>query len=155
MWTKLWFAPEGVQRLSGSFRRYAGISLCREGAAVLFLGRRDHFEIFLGSGNRRARGEDVPLIIDLVSGQCGYRIHLVHELVIASTEVALPCLEQVKLRTLLEVFDDLRRVGRFQLVDRLRYDFGRDVIAPSLVLRRLTVFLCERRDEILAAGCFD
>src|SRR5712664_2461873 len=38
----------------------------RERAAVLFLGGGDHFQVLVGTRHRRAGGEDVPLILDLV-----------------------------------------------------------------------------------------
>src|SRR5258706_12269599 len=38
----------------------------RERAAILFLGGGDHFQVFVGARDRRARGEDVPLIPYLV-----------------------------------------------------------------------------------------
>src|SRR3954454_4679789 len=61
----------------------------REGAAVLFPRRRDHFEVFVRTGHRRARGEDVPLVLDFVRGQRGHRIHFVHQLMVGAAEVAL------------------------------------------------------------------
>src|SRR5713226_2703927 len=95
------------RRLSEKSRRGADVDqLARERAAVLFLGGGDHFEVFVGTRDRRARGEDIPLILDLVGGQRGDRVHFMHQLVIRAAEVALPCLEQVELRALLEVLDD-------------------------------------------------
>src|SRR5213596_1801115 len=81
----------------------------REGAAVLFLGGGDRFEVFVGPRHRRARGEDVPLILDLVSGQRRDRVHFVHQLMIRGAEVALPRLQNIEFRALLEMLDDLRR----------------------------------------------
>src|SRR3954468_6113645 len=79
----------------------------RERAAVLFLGRRDHFEILVRAGHRRARGEDVPLVLDLVGGQRSHRIHFVHQLVVGAAEITLPRLQQIELGALLEMLDDL------------------------------------------------
>src|SRR5664279_3700560 len=59
----------------------------REGAAVLFLSGGDHFELFVGTRYRRAGSEDVPLVLDLVDGECCDRIHLVHQLMIGGAEV--------------------------------------------------------------------
>src|SRR5258706_2083295 len=78
----------------------------RESAAVLFLGGGDRFQIFVGTRHRRARGEDVPLILDLVGGQRRDRIHFVHQLMIRGAEVALPRLQNIEFCTLLEVLDD-------------------------------------------------
>src|SRR5713226_343580 len=54
----------------------------RERAAVLFLGGGDHFQVLVGTRHRRAGGEDVPLILDLVGGKCRDRIHFVHQLMV-------------------------------------------------------------------------
>src|SRR6185295_3651856 len=62
----------------------------RERAAVLFLGRRDHFKILVRAGHRRARSKNVPLVLDLVGGQRGHRIHFVHQLMIRAAEITLP-----------------------------------------------------------------
>src|SRR4051794_22035582 len=98
----------------------------REGAAVLFFGRRDHFQVLVRAGHRRARGEDVPLVLDLVGGQRGHRIHFMHELMIRAAEVTLPRLQEIELGALLEMLDDFWRFDRLQIVDRLRHDLCRD-----------------------------
>src|SRR5258705_13697569 len=67
----------------------------RESAAVLFLGGGDRFQIFVGTRYRWARGEDVPLIFDLVGGQRRDRIHFVHQLMIRAAEVAFPRLQNI------------------------------------------------------------
>src|SRR6476661_9699894 len=72
------FASYGAPRNDGSTRS------TRERAAVLFFGGGDHFEVFAGTRYRRARGEDVPLVLDLVGGQRGDRVHLMHQPVIGS-----------------------------------------------------------------------
>src|SRR5205807_8601655 len=72
---------------AGLLRRFAPRNddrSAREGAAVLFLGGGDRFEVFVGTGHRRAGSEDVPLVLDLVDGERGDRVHLVHQLMIAS-----------------------------------------------------------------------
>src|ERR1700712_2553974 len=69
----------------------------RERAAVLFLGRRDHFQILVRAGHRRARSKDVPLVLDLVGGQRGHRIHFMHELVIRAAEITLSRLQEIEL----------------------------------------------------------
>src|SRR5437868_13921629 len=61
----------------------------REGAAVLFLGRGDHFEVLIRTRHRRTGREDIPLVLDLVGRQCGDRIHLMHQLMIGAAEIAL------------------------------------------------------------------
>src|SRR5580704_12755064 len=137
----------------GEGKRTSPLS-ARESAAVLLPGRSDHFQILIGTRYRRARGEDVPLVFDLVGGQRGDRIHLMHQLMIRCAEVTLPRLEQIVFCALLEVLDDGGRCRRFDLVDGLRHDLGGDVVAPGLVLRRLGVFPGEGRDECPGAGRF-
>src|ERR1700686_5689687 len=74
----------------------------REGAAVLFLGGGDHFQLFVGTRHRRARREDVPLIFDLVGGQRRDRIHFMHQLVIRGAEVTRPRLQKIEFPALPE-----------------------------------------------------
>src|SRR5258708_18326257 len=81
------FASYDAPRNDGSTRS------ARERAAVLFLGGGDHFEVFIGAWDRRARCEDVPLILDLVGGQRSDSIHFMHQLVIRAAEIAGPGLE--------------------------------------------------------------
>ena len=64
-------------------------------------------------------------------------------------------LQDVELRALLEVVDQLGRIGRLGLVHRLHHGFERDVLAPCLVFRRLAVLLAEGRDEGLGARGID
>src|SRR4051812_28673606 len=102
---------EAIQSLLVALDCFAALAMtrtcsARERAAVLFPGRRDDFEILVRAGHRRAGGEDVPLVLDLVRRQRGYRIHLMHELMIGGAEVTLARLEQIVFGALFEMLDD-------------------------------------------------
>src|SRR5258705_8766079 len=78
----------------------------RERAAVLFLGGGDHFQVLVGARDRRARGEDVPLILDLVGGQGRDPIHFLHQLMIGGAEVTLPRLQNIEFCAFFQVVYD-------------------------------------------------
>ena len=68
---------------------------------------------------------------------------------ILRAEIALTRLQNIELRTLFEMLDDLGLIECLQLVHRLRHDLEGHVIAPSLVFRRLAIFFGERGNERL------
>src|ERR1700737_4442797 len=94
------FAPRNDEKKATLLAALRVRRSTRERAAVLFLGRGNHFQGLIGTWYWRARGEDVPLVFDLVGRQRGDRVHLMHQLMIRGAEIALPRLEQIVLRAL-------------------------------------------------------
>ena len=111
--------------------------------------RRDHLEALVRGRHRRRQREQVPLVLDLGRRLEADRVHLLHQLVIPVAVIAFARLQDVELGALLEMLGDLRRIGRLDLVHRLRDVLRRHVVAPRLVLRRLAVLLRERVGELL------
>ena len=107
----------------------------------------------LGAGTGAERVVDVPLVLHLGGGLGADRIHLHASSGCRRRGSSLRASSARRTsrpsRRCSTIFG---RVGRFQLVHRLRDDLERDVVAPGLVLRRLAVFLGEVLDELLRAG---
>src|SRR6516165_10709806 len=118
-------------------------------AGILFLGERDRFQRFVCTRDRRAQFQRLPLVLRLALGLDGEGICFLHELVIPASEIALASFEDVELRFLFEIGDQLVGFGRFGLVDRLRHDLERGIFDPGMVLRRLAVLFYEALDERL------
>ena len=108
---------------------------------LLLFRRLDQLERFTSRGNRANDLEDVPLVLHLRLVLHLDHVHLLEQLVVPVAERSRPRLEDVEARTLLQVFDELRWIGRLRLRDRLRHDLHADVVAPRLVVGREAVLV--------------
>ena len=67
-----------------------------------------------------AKIEQVPLVLDLGGRLETDRVHLLHQLVVPVAVIAFVRFQHVELRFLFEMLGELRRIGAFDVVHRLR-----------------------------------
>src|SRR5262249_76382 len=118
-----------------------------QGAGVLFFRRVDDFERLVRIWNRRAQREEIPLVFGLPLCLDREGVGFLNQLMIPRAEITLAAFEDVELRLLFQVSDQLLAVGRLNLVHRLRHDLERDVFDPRMVLWRFAMLFSEGGDK--------
>src|SRR4051794_8580450 len=157
--SKAWSSREGnrvYKALKGSGAALAAPEpASREGTGALGPASRDALQVLAGAGNRVAKQQHVPLVRLLVPGLRPDRVHLVHELVVPTPEIALAALQDVELGAGFQIFDQTVTVRRLGLRDSVSENLHAEIVAPGLILRRLAPALGKGCSEGLGAWGID